>query len=151
MRGLGRAGQILKWAGLVVSLLIVVAWAVSVWWFLAVWGPIGDGFAFVACFSGKLVTIVETRSIPRGWEFRPNVDKLELEWMPSYVRDGGQRICLPLWMPFLFVVMLTAYLFWRDHRLIPPGHCQKCGYSLTGNLSGVCPECGVEIDRTHLD
>lgn len=25
----------------------------------------------------------------------------------------------------------------------PPGHCQSCGYDLTGNVSGVCPECGT--------
>jgi hypothetical protein len=27
-------------------------------------------------------------------------------------------------------------------RRFVPGHCQKCGYNLTGNVSGVCPECG---------
>ena len=30
----------------------------------------------------------------------------------------------------------------RDRRY-PPGHCLKCGYNLTGNVSGVCPECGT--------
>ena len=24
-------------------------------------------------------------------------------------------------------------------------HCKNCGYNLTGNESGVCPECGTEI------
>lgn len=28
---------------------------------------------------------------------------------------------------------------------IPAGHCQHCGYDLTGNTSGVCPECGEQI------
>jgi len=27
----------------------------------------------------------------------------------------------------------------------PPGHCQTCGYNLTGNVSGVCSECGTPI------
>jgi len=26
------------------------------------------------------------------------------------------------------------------------GQCQKCGYDLTGNVSGVCPECGSLIN-----
>lgn len=26
-----------------------------------------------------------------------------------------------------------------------PGHCLKCDYDLTGNESGVCPECGTAI------
>ena len=25
------------------------------------------------------------------------------------------------------------------------GRCRKCGYNLTGNVSGVCPECGTEV------
>jgi hypothetical protein len=25
------------------------------------------------------------------------------------------------------------------------GCCRKCGYELTGNLSGVCPECGTAV------
>ncbi|MFQ5807377.1 MAG: hypothetical protein ACE5I3_13095 [Phycisphaerae bacterium] len=33
----------------------------------------------------------------------------------------------------------------RAKRRIPPGHCQKCGYDLTGNVSGKCPECGEAI------
>jgi len=27
----------------------------------------------------------------------------------------------------------------------PKGHCRKCGYNLTGNVSGICPECGEPI------
>ena len=25
--------------------------------------------------------------------------------------------------------------------------CERCGYSLTGNMSGVCPECGTSTLR----
>ena len=32
----------------------------------------------------------------------------------------------------------------QNHKL-DPEHCGKCGYSLTGNTSGVCPECGERI------
>ncbi|GMU22893.1 MAG: hypothetical protein AMXMBFR13_29770 [Phycisphaerae bacterium] len=28
------------------------------------------------------------------------------------------------------------------------GHCQSCGYDLTGNTSGVCPECGTQLTST---
>jgi hypothetical protein len=41
MRRLGRIGRILKWAGLVLSLLIVVAWAASLYWELAYFRDIG--------------------------------------------------------------------------------------------------------------
>jgi hypothetical protein len=26
-----------------------------------------------------------------------------------------------------------------------PNRCNKCGYNLTGNVSGICPECGEKI------
>ncbi len=30
----------------------------------------------------------------------------------------------------------------------PPrqGECQQCGYNLTGNTSGTCPECGTKVE-----
>ena len=27
------------------------------------------------------------------------------------------------------------------------GSCRECGYDLTGNVSGVCPECGTRIEK----
>ncbi|UCE61528.1 MAG: hypothetical protein JSU63_07215 [Phycisphaerales bacterium] len=32
-------------------------------------------------------------------------------------------------------------------RIINPMLCSTCGYNLTGNISGVCPECGTEIEQ----
>ena len=29
----------------------------------------------------------------------------------------------------------------------PPGHCTICGYNLTGNVSGICSECGTPVPR----
>jgi hypothetical protein len=52
---------------------------------------------------------------------------------------------IPLWIPFLIFAVPTGLLCWRDRHRIPPGHCRKCGYNLTGNVSGICPECGQEI------
>ena len=37
-----------------------------------------------------------------------------------------------------------AWLVRHDPRF-KPGHCRSCGYDLTGNLSGVCPECGAAV------
>ena len=31
---------------------------------------------------------------------------------------------------------------WITRRRLQGGQCLRCGYDLTGNVSGVCPECG---------
>ncbi len=50
----------------------------------------------------------------------------------------------PLWPP----VVLMAWVTFRLPRLGPvAGGCMTCGYDLTGNTSGVCPECGKSIER----
>jgi predicted RNA-binding Zn-ribbon protein involved in translation (DUF1610 family) len=36
--------------------------------------------------------------------------------------------------------------FLRRARKVPPGLCVSCHYDLTGNVSGVCPECGKAIN-----
>lgn len=60
-------------------------------------------------------------------------------------------IWIPLWFPF----MIFAYYPFYKRVYIPlmqklgrhqpdnPNPCSKCGYNLTGNLSGICPECGT--------
>lgn len=52
----------------------------------------------------------------------------------------GFGLCL-LWPVLLFLAMRMS------DKLIAHGvYCSKCGYDLTGNTSGVCPECGAKID-----
>jgi hypothetical protein len=41
-------------------------------------------------------------------------------------------------------VLLVSFRWWRRHHM-SPGHCHSCGYDLTANTSGVCPECGEII------
>ena len=33
----------------------------------------------------------------------------------------------------------------KENRRRKKGLCIKCGYDLTGNVSGICPECGEKI------
>ena len=94
------------------------------------------------------------------WGFQVNADRSGdtcwgFEW-PRYLSaqvgpiptTGG--VGLPLWFVLAITAIPTAILFYRDRRRIPPGHCQKCGYNLTGNVSGICPECGEPIPiRAH--
>ena len=62
--------------------------------------------------------------------------------MPSYRNGGDNEVGIPYWLCFLLTAIPTAWLWHRDRRRVRPGCCLRCGYDLTGNLSGVCPECG---------
>ncbi len=61
---------------------------------------------------------------------------------------SGTELALPFWLPYLLVALPTGLLWYIDRRRPPPGHCGRCGYNLTGNTSGVCPECGTAVGDT---
>jgi hypothetical protein len=106
---------------------------------------------------GKLwYIIVSHGTVDIGWSHTPRGgpppkwawgrDKFALDWSPGYwiYRAPVRTVSVSLWMLFLLVALPTAYLWYRDRRRFPRGHCQLCGYDLTGNVSGVCPECGAK-------
>lgn len=49
-----------------------------------------------------------------------------------------------LFIAYPFVAFVRAQYRRRRHK---PGHCLNCEYDLTGNTSGVCPECGTSTDE----
>ena len=68
----------------------------------------------------------------------------QAEWIDGRGQSG--EFDLP-WLCFLaaFVVVTAATaILWHRGQRYPRGHCQVCGYDLTGNVSGVCPECGAK-------
>jgi hypothetical protein len=57
----------------------------------------------------------------------------------------ARRIRFPFWGMLILAALPTAIVWCRDRRP-PKGHCCKCGYNLTGNTSGTCPECGELVE-----
>jgi hypothetical protein len=54
---------------------------------------------------------------------------------------------IPILMILPVFAVPTVFAWYRDHRRDLAEHCVGCGYNLTGNVSGVCPECGTPLDR----
>jgi hypothetical protein len=76
-------------------------------------------------------------------------------------RSGNTFSWLGVALFVLFFAILGQgfYLAYRPHRedefalnyKLDPAHCGRCGYDLTGNTSGVCPECGWTLTRSFFD
>jgi predicted RNA-binding Zn-ribbon protein involved in translation (DUF1610 family) len=55
----------------------------------------------------------------------------------------ASTVVIPLWIPLVLSLAVAALLGKVDHSRPEPGRCAACGYDLTLNVSGRCPECGV--------
>ena len=59
------------------------------------------------------------------------------------VTPGSKYVVfLPFWV--LAIIPPLGFILLRPKRRLPHG-CRKCDYDLTGNVSGICPECGTGI------
>jgi hypothetical protein len=138
----------LKWVGTVACVAIVGSLLTSYWdgvcWPWGSYEPLldlWDGAIVVICWADRLPDDQKTDAL-----FGAVFDLMDASlWLPKARTDGVVRFLLvPLWLPLLLVATPTAFLWYRNRRP-PPGHCQKCGYNLTGNVSGRCPECGEAV------
>ena len=56
---------------------------------------------------------------------------------------GILSVSLPLHIPVLISLLLTGFSRRAQVKSESPLACKNCGYNLTGNTSGICPECGA--------
>ena len=76
-------------------------------------------------------------------EYRPPWAGQVNRWRFRYTRwsDGSGEVGVPVWaIGAVASVAGTVACFPR--RRSKAHQCPACGYDLTGNVSGVCPECG---------
>jgi hypothetical protein len=60
--------------------------------------------------------------------------------------DGGLACGMVAMSAMCFWGAFGTIYQWPGFRKPPkPNECTKCRYDLTGNTSGVCPECGTEL------
>jgi hypothetical protein len=145
-----RIRRVLKWAGLTVCALMLTAWAMNLRWGFGVrsgrWG--------LTARAGRLSVSWDTTGLSSPvstdwWTFRasPNRWYYGFVWPLSFEmpQKGIRVVWLPCCLPLIVAASPTVVLWYHDRRRIPPGHCQSCGYNLTGNVSGVCSECGTAV------
>lgn len=64
-----------------------------------------------------------------------------IQQMP--IRMKQQCLWVSLEWLFFLIALSTAVLWWRGRKRQHEGHCRQCGYNMTGNVSGRCPECNT--------
>jgi hypothetical protein len=115
----------------------------SAWW-QACWNR--QGGPLVSLSAGLVYFSLEEGQGPSpGWIAR--LEKPAVVYWPRYPLKwelSRHTVCCPLWLLFLFAIVPTGILWWRD-RPTRIACCQVCGYDLTGNVSGRCPECGADV------
>jgi hypothetical protein len=65
-----------------------------------------------------------------------------------YCIESVQSIIVNLHVMILGAAILPAISLrrtWRRYHSRLSNHCRRCSYDLTGNTSGICPECGASI------
>ena len=129
--------------GVAVCVLIVAATVVSFWRSFTIW------------IAGSLATVnfgsvyVLAGSVAPGagwsaWSTGPASQDFHL-WTAKWLIVGVTVRSYPTWM-FLVATLIPTALAWRRLRRPVPGHCRKCGYNLTGNVTGKCSECGTTFE-----
>ena len=141
----------MKWVGLVACVVLLICWRAEHGRSVVLHVPgkhglaIGNGAIHLSIARSRVGTIVKWAD---SWGVTVFGNPQPSSYWPYrrpeiwYTLGGSKVFTLPLWIPLAIVAIPTAILWYRDRRP-PPGRCQECGYDLTGNLSGVCPECGM--------
>lgn len=134
----------LKWLSLAAS---IVSFCLLVTSYLFEYGYTTNRVAIAfgeASFCFSLMPSGDTWDQLGWYGVRYEDEELSLRWKPWFGSNSPWPIAivLPLWIPTL-LSCVAAFYFHRKARVPGPGHCLKCGYNLTGNESGICPECGT--------
>ena len=67
-------------------------------------------------------------------------------WMPDSCTAIVVMIVVNAVVWGLSIALFTAAVIAPLSPTVPiPGFCRQCGYDLTGNTTGTCPECGDEL------
>ncbi len=147
-----RLRRVLKWAGLVVCVLIVAAWCVSLFSSDA-HRIVGDYWIELNCGAVEFIDWNKHKAAHYGllgkWHYGGPLSVRERSGLvrPNRSILGlAAGVLIPLWMPLVAVGLPTALLWYRDRRP-PKGHCQTCGYNLSGLPEPRCPECGKPFTR----
>ena len=101
--------------------------------------------------AAAIVVRLWTLSHENGWLSRLGFDWIQFSPQELHQAWPALSRLIMAGCPHWFIFLLTAIPqgFWlyrrRKQRPTVPGICRRCAYDLTGNASGICPECGTLV------
>ena len=144
-----RPGRVLRWVGLGVCVSIAAIWIAAQWRTFV----FTTGMGLDISIAGGYLMVDRTDTPPYAplsfdvMPLPPTTTALaRLGVDPHYVETpfSGTRHFLNLWILLALSGLTTAGL-WFLARPPASGFCPHCGYNLTGNTAGRCPECGASF------
>ena len=150
MRRRNKLRSVAKWVGIIGCMLVGISALIQTRWIMRC----GFGPRVAVVLAGGSTMLSVNPNWPRsGFTVRPYKTWAEtgaawrhLGLYPDWDDVGGDHtISVPLW---LWMIMFATIVVLCRNRRPKPGHC-PCGYDLTGNESGTCPECGKEATNAE--
>jgi len=148
MATINRKRRFARIAALTITLIIAATCLISIW--ILVLGKPTKHTMF-GIYSGGVGSSTWRDSIVSDDDrLRLFVNDDPIHWWPTWGTDNARlrqairfTAFLPLWIPLVVCIAATIVVFRRTR--MTPTSCGGCGYDLTGNVSGVCPECGERV------
>ncbi len=85
----------------------------------------------------------------QGWVVQRRLPVSFINFQGYFSWRGGRIMAnLPLGA-MLVVLPVPTIVLVRRARQLGPNQCKRCSYDLTGNVSGVCPECGTKCQNVE--
>lgn len=137
------------------TLLLAAVLITSRWWYLSYSAgsmqcAVGAGLVRVCIYDHQT-------DAHKGWRLC-RIERLFwwFRWWEGYTDMGdgtsarSHALSIPIWLLLICSIVLACCLILR-RRGPKVGMCATCGYDLTGNTSGTCPECGAHATKDKGD
>lgn len=139
-----------RWVAASACILVLGVWLVSGAWHMRWHFDYGDlsigcgELWFNCCYP-----VFAGAELPGGGRLRCGPHSYWLVWRLPWAghQSDTWTVRMPLWAVFVGAAIPTVLLWWRACRRMSDGCCGRCGYNLTGNVNGICPECGTPIPQ----
>lgn len=145
------------WIALACTMIVLLTTAVSFRWVIE-WTNSRTGWYFYVEYGvlhGNNIQVPGVTPLAGPWYgiFRLVRSPIYTPWVlfPSVGRHpSGEWFSFPLHFPLLGLLIAVIYPVLPTtvkRRRRKRGLCVHCEYDLTGNVSGVCPECGTPVSK----